>query len=566
MKENGKVNLLTIALVLGLFLASCGQTNGTGEELSKDPLAGTEWQLVSYGDPDEPTAVIQVRIPTISFEEGEVGGSGSCNSYGGSYSVEGERLQFGEMAWTEMACGEVGVMDQETAFLSILTAVESFDLSDGSLTLSGPGGTLRFELPPPPEPQTLEGVLWQLEHFLRIEGDGVDVEVVERPLEGYPITALFEEGAISGSTGCNNYWGMFTLEGDRIQIQEVEVTEEYCGEAGVMEQEDAFLDILNAVESFELTDDTLTLISPEGNLVFGLPSTPGTQPIEGVLWQLERFVSIEGDVVAAEAALERFPITAFFGEGQLNGTTGCNNYGAAYTIDGERIEFPDAFFMTQAECLEERASQQEARFMQSIQAVQSFRVADDALILAFPGGELIFRSQPDPGTGENAVYEALLADWGAGPFVIRDQTAFNAPDVSLEDTLEFVQEQLRNMGGEDPFTLQDETLEDFRAKNAEAASLGGKLQTRFSTTVLTEAELQERFGEDGEFDWVEFEGEFPGTEGIYSLSQVGFNPDGDQALVYLGLQSEDFTGGWYSLMVKDRGRWMATISFMIWEE
>ncbi|MGD2157023.1 MAG: hypothetical protein PVG32_09140, partial [Anaerolineales bacterium] len=81
----------------------------------------------------------------------------------------------------------------------------------------------------------------------------------------------------------------------------------------------------------------------------------------------------------------------------------------------------------------------------------------------------------------------------------------------------------------------------------------------------TEAELQERFGEDGEIDWAALEGEFPGTEGIYSLSQVGFNATGDQALVYLGLQSEDFTGGWYSLMVKDRGRWMATISFMVWE-
>jgi heat shock protein HslJ len=441
MKKNGKVDLLAIALVLGLILASCGGTQGTGEEVAKDPLAGTEWQLVFYGDPDEPTIVIQSHVPTISFEEGQAGGSGSCNSYGGSYTVEGERLQFGEMAWTEMACGEEGVMEQEMAFLSILTAVESFDLADDDLTLRG----------------------------------------------------------------------------------------------------------------------------PEGNLVFKLPSAPEPQSIEGVLWQLERFVSIEGDVVAAEAALERFPITAFFGEGRLDGTTGCNNYGAAYTIDGERIEFPDAFFMTQAECLDEGANQQEARFMQSIQAVQSYRVADDALILAFPGGELIFRSLPEPGTGQNAVYEALLADWGEGPFVIRDQTAFNGPDISLEDTLDFVQGQLSNMGEEDPFALQDETLEDFRAKNAEAVSLRGELQTRFSTTVLTEAELQERFGEDGEIDWAALEGEFPGTEGIYSLSQVGFNAAGDQALVYLGLQSEDFTGGWYSLMVKDRGRWMATISFMVWE-
>jgi heat shock protein HslJ len=441
MKENAKIIFLAIAHVLALFIASCGQADIPPEETAGDPLAGTEWQLVSYGDLDEPLSVIQNHPPTITFEEGEAGGSGSCNSYGGSYSLEGQRLRFGELAWTEMACGELGVMDQEMAFLGILSAVESFELSGGALTLSGPEGTLHFEPPAAPEPR----------------------------------------------------------------------------------------------------------------------------PLEGVLWQLERFVSIEGDVVAAEAALARFPITAFFGEGQLSGTTGCNNYGAPYVIDGDRIEFPDAFFRTEAECLDEGANQQEARFLQSIQAVQSYQIADNALILAFPGGELIFRSQLEPGTGESAVYEALLADWGEGPFLIRDQTAFNAPGVSLEDTLEAVQEHLRTMGQEDPFALQEETLEDFRAKNAAAASLGGELQTRFSITVLTETELQERFGEDGEINWAALKDAFPEVEGIYSLSKVGFNAAGDQALVHLGLESEGFTGGWYSLMVKDRGRWMATTSFMIWE-
>jgi hypothetical protein len=70
---------------------------------------------------------------------------------------------------------------------------------------------------------------------------------------------------------------------------------------------------------------------------------------------------------------------------------------------------------------------------------------------------------------------------------------------------------------------------------------------------------------NGEIDWAAFDAEFPGEEGIYSLSRVGFNATGNQALVYLGLRGEGFSGGWYSLMYMDRGHWTSTISFLIWE-
>jgi len=70
----------------------------------------------------------------------------------------------------------------------------------------------------------------------------------------------------------------------------------------------------------------------------------------------------------------------------------------------------------------------------------------------------------------------------------------------------------------------------------------------------------------GDIDWAAFHEAFPDAGGIYTLSRVGFDQAGDQALVYLGLETESHTGGWYSLMVKNQNQWRATTSFMIWEK
>jgi heat shock protein HslJ len=50
-----------------------------------------------------------------------VSGSGGCNRLTGSYELEGERLTFGRMAGTMMACRDG--MDTERAFLDALSRV-----------------------------------------------------------------------------------------------------------------------------------------------------------------------------------------------------------------------------------------------------------------------------------------------------------------------------------------------------------------------------------------------------------------------------------------------------------
>jgi heat shock protein HslJ len=130
--------LATLAVVTLLALAAC---SGTGPAV-EDPLDGTSWVLVGYGL----AAVLPGTEITATFEDGQVGGSSGCNTYGGSYEVKGETISVTEIFMTEMACLDPeGVMEQEQTYLEYLSGVTTFRVSEGQLQMTRPDGeTLTF--------------------------------------------------------------------------------------------------------------------------------------------------------------------------------------------------------------------------------------------------------------------------------------------------------------------------------------------------------------------------------------------------------------------------------------
>jgi len=82
---------------------------------------------------------------TIEFDADEVSGCAGCNLYSGSYSARKDgTFSVDNVAWTEMACLEPGVMKQEQQFLNTLLQAKSYDVSDDTLTIGGGGGSLVF--------------------------------------------------------------------------------------------------------------------------------------------------------------------------------------------------------------------------------------------------------------------------------------------------------------------------------------------------------------------------------------------------------------------------------------
>lgn len=100
------------------------------------PLEGTEWRLVDIGGQPSPAGADSTRHPgfTLLAEGRKVQGSAGCNRMTGTYKLDGEKLKFGPLATTRMACPD---MQTETAFLKALGATTRYEVSGSSLTLYG---------------------------------------------------------------------------------------------------------------------------------------------------------------------------------------------------------------------------------------------------------------------------------------------------------------------------------------------------------------------------------------------------------------------------------------------
>ena len=97
-----------------------------------DTLDGTSWELYAY----RKSRPIEGSTLTIIFEDGQIHGSSGCNSYGGSYRVDGDKLAVSEIFAALMACPEPeGLMEQETTFLQFLGNAQRFEMADGRLQI-----------------------------------------------------------------------------------------------------------------------------------------------------------------------------------------------------------------------------------------------------------------------------------------------------------------------------------------------------------------------------------------------------------------------------------------------
>jgi heat shock protein HslJ len=102
-------------------------------------LPGTSWALAAIGD----TPVGDV-VPTLAFgADGTASGSGGCNTYNGTYAIDGATISFGPLISTKMAC-EGAANTTEQAYLNALQGASSWTIdADGRLILDG-AGSLTF--------------------------------------------------------------------------------------------------------------------------------------------------------------------------------------------------------------------------------------------------------------------------------------------------------------------------------------------------------------------------------------------------------------------------------------
>ncbi len=92
-------------------------------------------------------------------------------------------------------------------------------------------------------------------------------------IAGTTITLRFSKDSITGSAGCNDYFGNWAYrELDLIAFSgQIATTERFC--EGKMKQEDLYLRILSGISTFVVNDSILELSGPDGMLFFKPKST-----------------------------------------------------------------------------------------------------------------------------------------------------------------------------------------------------------------------------------------------------------------------------------------------------
>jgi len=351
-------------------------------------LEGTVWLLESYLNSE---GVLVGPMPdsraTASFQDGQVNGNASCNSYFGSYEADAEgNLTVGALGMTEMFCMIDELMAQESDFLAALTSSASYLIAEDNLQIEDADGKeiLVFSAL---KPAPLVGPLWGFAGFVDVNG------TARSALAGTEITATFdEEGKLGGSAGCNSYNTTYEVSGDKLTIPgPIASTMMMCPTPGVMEQEAEYLAALELAASYAIEAKQLTLYNAQGQAILTFVVQEPT-PLAGTQWDVIGYNNGKGGVVSVVIGTE---LSALFGEdGTLSGSAGCNNYNAAYEVDdagaaeGEISIGPAA--STRMFCGEpEGTMDQEALYLAALEMAEVFSIQGDRLQLRTAEGSLV---------------------------------------------------------------------------------------------------------------------------------------------------------------------------------
>ena len=343
-------------------------------------------------------AVVNVLIGTtitaVFGADSTLSGTAGCNQYSTTYTIDGSNMIIsGAIATTMMAC-EQAVMDQEMAYLAALPTTASYSIVNGALDLRTTGGAqvasyAEAVMSSEATPETaevapaagLEGSTWQLQSYLNDQGETVAA------LPKAPATALFAEGLVSGTTGCNRYGGAYTTDGDALTIKLGPVTMMACPDAQMV-QEQGYLAALGSAATYKVADGQLTIMNADGATV--VTFVPQVQPsLTGTPWQVTAYNNGRQAVVSVLADTQ---LTALFGDdGSLTGSGGCNQFNTTYKIDGSNITVDPAIAMTRKACAPE-VMDQEQEYLAALVSAATFktggkelelRTASDALAASF---------------------------------------------------------------------------------------------------------------------------------------------------------------------------------------
>ncbi|HSW41696.1 MAG TPA: META domain-containing protein [Patescibacteria group bacterium] len=237
--------LLPFALLSSLLIGACTGAGGAG---APDPIG------ILPGSPGDPparqgldgrtflstSAVGRALVPGSQvrlsfFLDGRIGASAGCNSMGGAYTIDGDRLVATQLATTEIGCAPA-LMEQDLWLAGLLDG-STIDLAGDTLTLAKDGVRLSLldrKVADPDRP--LLGTRWVVDGL-------VSADAVSSVPAGVVGALTFSPGRVEVEAGCNRGGGDVTVTDTTIAFGPIALTKMAC-EDGAMEVERTVLAVL----------------------------------------------------------------------------------------------------------------------------------------------------------------------------------------------------------------------------------------------------------------------------------------------------------------------------------
>jgi len=162
---------------------------------------------------------------------------------------------------------------------------------------------------------------------------------------------------------------------------------------------------------------------------------------------------------------------------------------------------------------------------------------------------------------EYAIYSALISQ----RFIKNETLLIVITDPTCCDISEATKENL-NLSMDQLLPFSQDTLEDFRQRNKETRHLQRKFTLAVPYQIVDYKKIEKLFEPRMlEDEWKTFYRWYPRSNGYITLSRVGFNRGGDEALVNTGWMSGALSGeGHYFLLSKKAGKWQVQRSAATW--
>jgi heat shock protein HslJ len=226
---------------------------------------------------------------------------------------------------------------------------------------------------------------------------------------GSGITTQFtSDGKISGSAGCNQYSGTYTISGTSMQISSTLSSTRMACAQEIMDQETAYLKALGEVKMYTVSETELLLSDANNKSI--LVYKPQPQDLVGSAWEV---IGYNNGKQAVISVLTGTTLTIKFDkDGNVSGNAGCNTFSGAYTLTGNQIKIGPLASTLMACSDPAGIMDQESQFLTALQSAATYQIEGMVLELRNSDGALaVDASTYVPPAMEANPIQGILWQW-----------------------------------------------------------------------------------------------------------------------------------------------------------